>query len=274
MRHALGTPMRCFSRFAFFPASLTLAIALHAQTPVTKPGTATAPSVAHVAAMTPQAVDPNLVKPVDQLTPEQIAGMQKRLTDWANLNQFREDNDRLPPPEPDRVVFLGDSITIAWQERDHNTFFPGKPYVNRGISGQTTPQMLLRFQQDVVALKPAAVVILGGINDLAGNSGPSTLPMNGIRVILSSVLPSSDMPWRNHMNPAQQIRDLNASLQAYATAHGCTWLDYYSAMADKQGGMKPGLSKDGVHPTPAGDAVMAPLAQAAIDRTLREKPVR
>ena len=251
--------------------------------PPTRKG-APASSAAQVTASTPQTVDPVLVKPVDQLTPEQVAAMQKKLADWANLNQFREENDSLPPPEPGRVVFFGDSITIAWKERDNNVFFPGKPYVNRGISGQTTPQMLVRFQQDVVALKPAAVVILGGINDIAGNTGPSTLPMmednfrsmiaiaqaSGIRVILASVLPSSNMPWRNNLNPAQQVRDLNTWLRQYAIAHGCTWLDYYSALADKQGGMKPGLSKDGVHPTPAGYAVMTPLAQAAIDRALRK----
>ena len=136
-----------------------------------------APSAAQVVAATPQAVDSVLVRPVAQLTPEQIAGMQKRLLDWADLGRFRAEDEQLPPAGPDRVVFFGDSITIAWKERDNNVFFPGKPYLNRGISGQTTPQMLVRFQQDVVALKPAAVVILAGINDIAGNTGPSTLPM-------------------------------------------------------------------------------------------------
>ena len=239
-------------------------------------------TAATVAASTPQIADPLLTKPVDQLTPDQIAGMQKRLADWPGLNQFREDDERLPPAEPGRVVFLGDSITIGWKDRGGNAFFPGKPYVNRGISGQTTPQMLIRFQQDVVALKPAAVVILAGINDIAGNTGPMTLAMteanfksmiaiaeaNHIRVIVSSVLPSSSIAWRGGRNPAQQVRDLNAWLQQYATNHGCTWLDYYSALADSEGGMKPGLSKDGVHPTPAGYAVMTPLAEAAIERTL------
>ena len=244
-----------------------------------------ASAAAPASATVPQAIDPVLVRPLDQLTPEQIQGMQKKLADWPNLNGFREDNDRLPPAEPGRVVFFGDSITIAWKERDGNQFFPGKPYVNRGISGQTTPQMLVRFQQDVVALKPAAVVILAGINDLAGNTGPMTLPMtednfrsmvqiaqaNGIRVILSSVLPANRMAWRNNLNPSQQVRDLNAWLQQYAAAHGCTWLDYYSSLVDKNGGMKPGLSKDGVHPTPAGYAIMAPLAEAAIQQTLQHR---
>ena len=278
--------MRQLTGVALSPVLLLSAAMLHAQAAVSSAGAPGPPGATRSAATTLQAVDPVLVKPVDQLTPEQVMGMQKKLADWANLNQFRADNDRLPPPEAGRVVFFGDSITIAWKERDNNTFFPGKPYLNRGISGQTTPQMLVRFQQDVVALKPSAVVILAGINDIAGNTGPSTLSMtednmrsmiaiaqaNDIRVILSSVLPSNKMPWRDNLNASQQIRDLNRWLQGYAATHRCTWLDYYSALADKEGGMKPGLSKDGVHPTPAGYAVMTPLAQEAIERTLRGAP--
>ncbi len=278
--------MRQLTGVALSPVLLLSAAMLHAQAAASSAGTPGSPGATRSAATTLQAVDPVLVKPVDQLTPEQVVGMQKKLADWANLNQFRADNDRLPPPEAGRVVFFGDSITIAWKERDNNIFFPGKPYLNRGISGQTTPQMLVRFQQDVVALKPSAVVILAGINDIAGNTGPSTLSMtednvrsmiaiaqaNDIRVILSSVLPSNKMPWRDNLNASQQIRELNRWLQGYAAAHRCTWLDYYSALADKEGGMKPGLSKDGVHPTPAGYAVMTPLAQEAIERTLRGAP--
>ncbi len=240
------------------------------------------PPAASALESTPQAIDPVLVKPVDQLTPEQIGAMQKKLADWPQLGTFREENATLPPAGPDRVVFLGDSITIAWKTRDNNVFFPGKPYVNRGISGQTTAQMLVRFQQDVVALKPAVVVVLGGINDIAGNAGESTLPMiednlrsmvaiaqaNGIRMVLSSVLPAIDFPWRKGLHPADKVRDLNAWLRQYAAAHGCTYLDYYSAMADKDGAMKPGLSKDNVHPTPAGYAIMAPLAESAIQKAL------
>lgn len=267
-------------RLLLCPLGIASALLLHptfcgqAQTPVTA-GT--------VIATTPQAVDPVLVKPVDQLTPEQITTLQKRFADYGGLNVFREENSRLPPAEAGRVVFFGDSITIAWSTRDNNQFFPGKPYVNRGISGQTTSQMLVRFQQDVVSLKPAAVVILAGINDIAGNSGPMTLPMtednfrsmveiaqaNKIRVILSSTLPANTFAWRPGVVPTQKVRDLNTWLQQYAAAHHCTWLDYYSALVDDKGGMKPGLSKDGVHPTPAGYAIMTPLAQAAIDRTLR-----
>jgi lysophospholipase L1-like esterase len=282
-------PMRLLMCSALVCATaLCCDLPLLAQTASAPATTPQAPAAAQPATAVPQAIDPLLVKPVSELTPEQVQGMQKRLADWPNLHQFREDNDRLPPAEPGRVVFYGDSITIAWKERDNNTFFPGKPYINRGISGQTTPQMVVRFQQDVVALKPAAVVILAGINDLAGNTGPITLPMtednfrsmvaiaqaNGIRVILSSVLPANRMAWRNNLNPSQQVRELNTWLQQYAAAHGCTWLDYYSALVDADGGMKPGLSKDGVHPTPAGYAIMAPLAEAAIARTLRSAPAR
>ena len=231
----------------------------------------------------PVAIDPVLVKPVASLTPEQVLGMQQKLADWPGLGRYRDDNATLPPPEPGRVVFFGDSITDAWGRHDNTIFFPGKPYVNRGIGGQTTPQMVLRFQQDVVALKPAVVLILAGTNDLAGNTGLSTVPMiednfrsmvaiakaNGIRVILASVLPVSEYPWRPGLHPAGKIRDVNVWLKGYAAQTGCVYLDYYAALADKDGGMKPGTSKDGVHPTPAGYAVMAPLAQRAIEEALR-----
>ncbi len=227
----------------------------------------------------PQAADPLLTTPVDQLKPEQIANMQKTLSDWPNLHRYRQANSALPPATPDRVVFYGDSITDSWPIEKA---FPGKPYVNRGISGQTTPQMLVRFQADVVALHPAAVLILAGTNDIAGNTGLSTLGMiednfrsmaaiaagNGIHVILASVLPVEEYPWRPGIEPAGKIRDLNRRLQALCTAHGYTFLDYYAALSTPAGGMKPGTAKDGVHPTPEGYAVMAPLAQAAIDRTL------
>ncbi len=229
------------------------------------------------------ASDPVLRQSVASLTPQQITGLQTKLADWPQLGRYRDSNAALPPPEKDRVVFFGDSITDAWGRYGNTGFFPGKPYVNRGISGQTTPQMLIRFQQDVVALKPAAVLILAGTNDLAGNTGLSTVPMiednlrsmvtiaqaNGIRVILASVLPVGEYPWRRGVRRGADIRELNAWMQKYAAATHCTYLDYYTALADADGAMKPGTSKDGVHPTAAGYALMAPLAQAAIDRTLR-----
>jgi lysophospholipase L1-like esterase len=163
--------------------------------------------------------------------------------------------------------------------------FAGKPYIDRGISGQTTPQMLVRFRQDVIALKPAVVVILAGTNDIAGNTGPSTIEMiednlasmaeiaqaNGIAVVLSSVLPVFDYPWRPGLTPAPKIVALNAWMKQYAAAHGAVYLDYHSAMADERQGMKPDLASDGVHPNEAGYRIMAPLAEKAIAEALRRK---
>jgi lysophospholipase L1-like esterase len=205
-------------------------------------------------------------------------------TDWADLARYRDANVQLGAPRAgeQRVVFMGNSITDAWAQY-FDSMFPGKPYVGRGISGQTTPQMLVRFRQDVIALKPAVVVILAGTNDIAGNTGPSTLEMiednlasktelaqaNGIRVVLSSVLPVFDYPWKPGLEPAPKIVALNAWIRNYATAHGAIYLDYYTAVADERGGMRSNLSTDGVHPNEAGYRVMAPLAEQAIARALR-----
>ena len=204
--------------------------------------------------------------------------------DWAYLARYREDNARLGPPRADerRVVFYGNSITEGWA-RYFDAMFPGRPYVDRGISGQTTPQMLVRFRQDVIALRPAVVVILAGTNDLAGNTGPATLEMiednlmsmtelaqaHRIRVVLSSVLPVYDYPWRPGLEPAPKIAALNAWMRDYTARHDAVYLDYYAAMADERGGMRPGLSGDGVHPTEVGYRVMAPLAERAIAEALR-----
>jgi lysophospholipase L1-like esterase len=219
--------------------------------------------------------------PASTLTPYQIQHMQALLTDWAQLDRYRDDDAALLPPAPDeqRVVFYGDSITDNWPIADS---FPGKPYVNRGISGQTTPQMLVRFQQDVVHLKPAAVVILAGTNDIAGNTGPSTPQMiednftsmaaiahqSGIKLVLASILPAIAYPWKPGIAPADEIRTLNVWLKDFCHRDGDVYLDYYSALTDAEDGMKPGLSKDGVHPTPAGYAIMAPLAERAIAQAL------
>src|SRR5205814_4978202 len=168
------------------------------------------------------------------------------------------------PALPDRVVFIGNSITDGWAKY-FPTEFPGKPYVGRGIGGQTTPQMLVRFRQDVIALRPRVVVILAGTNDIAGNTGPSTLEMiednlasmaelaraNGIRVVLASVLPVFDYPWRRGLEPAPKIVALNAWIKAYAERVGATYVDFHGAMADERNGMKSGLSSDGVHPNAA-----------------------
>jgi len=207
-------------------------------------------------------------------------------TDWANLARYRQANADLPASAPgeQRVVFMGNSITDSWA-RLFPTMFPGKPYVGRGISGQTTPQMLVRFRQDVVALKPAVVVILAGTNDIAGNTGPSTLEMiednlqsmteiakaNGIRVVLSSVLPVFEYPWRKGLEPAPKIVALNAWLKDYASRAGAVYLDYHSAMADARQGLPPALSSDGVHPNEAGYRIMAPLAEQAIAAALRSR---
>lgn len=209
---------------------------------------------------------------------------QTASTDWAALGRFQHANAGLAVPKPgeNRVVFMGNSITEGWAPR-FDSLFPGQPYIGRGISGQTTPQMLVRFRQDVVALHPKVVVILGGTNDIAGNTGPSTLEMiednlasmtelakaNGIRVILVSVLPVADYPWRKGLEPAMKIVALNAWLKDYAARVGETYLDLHSAMADSNHGMKPELSGDGVHPNAAGYALMARLTEPAIERVLR-----
>jgi lysophospholipase L1-like esterase len=208
-------------------------------------------------------------------------------TDWAYLARYREENARLGPSKPgeQRVVFYGNSITEGWAQY-FAAMFPGKPYVGRGISGQTTPQMLVRFRQDVIALSPAAVVILAGTNDIAGNTGPSTVGMiednlasmaelaqaNAIRVVLSSVLPVYDYPWRPGLEPAQKIIALNAWMKRYAADHHDVYLDYHSAMVDGRGGLQEALSGDGVHPNEAGYRIMAPLAEQAIAQALRQAP--
>jgi len=211
---------------------------------------------------------------------------QQLRTDWANLARFRDANAQLAAPMKNekRVVFMGNSITEGWQQY-FATMFPGKPYINRGISGQTTPQMLVRFRQDVIALKPKVVVILAGTNDIAGNTGPSTLEMiednlasmaelakaNGIRAVMSSVLPVYDYPWKPGLEPAPKIIALNKWMKDYADRHHAIYLDYHSAMADARGGMREGLASDGVHPNEAGYRVMAPLVEQAIERALRAK---
>lgn len=208
---------------------------------------------------------------------------QDQNNDWAFLKRYQQENSQLAPSN-DRVVFMGNSITEGWAKL-FATQFPGKPYIGRGISGQTTPQMLVRFRQDVIALKPKVVVILAGTNDIAGNTGPSTLEMiednlasmtevaqaNGIRVVLSSVLPVYDYPWKPGLEPAPKIMALNAWMKDYAARRGAVYLDYHSAMQDERHGMKAELGYDGVHPNEAGYRVMAPLTERAIQEALRLK---
>jgi lysophospholipase L1-like esterase len=213
-------------------------------------------------------------------------GAKVKAQDWPNLNRYKNENTALKPAESGqkRIVFMGDSITEFWSTVD-SEYFSGKPYVNRGISGQTTPQMLLRFRADVIALNPAAVVILAGINDIAGNTGPMTIEMirdnifsmielakaNHIKVILCSVLPAYDFPWKPNQEPIAKIKALNEILRNYALANEIVYLDYYSAMVDERKGLKADYSNDGVHPNKPGYQVMAPLADKAIALALKVK---
>lgn len=216
---------------------------------------------------------------------------ETRLKDWPALARYGEDNKKIAPPATNeqRVVFMGDSITDSWDNQTEG-FFPGKPYVNRGISGQTTPQMLIRFRRDVIELKPKVVVILAGTNDLAGNTGPTTLEAiednlksmaelataNGIRVVFASLLPVSDHELRDGKplvqtvrRPPEKILALNNWMHGYARANRHGYLDYFSAMVDENGFLKDELSDDGLHPNVQGYAVMAPLAEAAIATSLK-----
>jgi lysophospholipase L1-like esterase len=204
------------------------------------------------------------------------------LVDFGGLAHFKEADAMLGAPKSgeDRVVFMGDSITQGWKLDEA---FPGKPYVNRGISGQTTPQMLVRFRRDVIDLKPKVVVILAGTNDIAGNTGPMTLEQtegnlasmaelaaaNGIRVVLCSILPSFDYPWAPGLTPAPKIAQMNAWIKNYAAQKGYVYVDFYFAMKDDRGGLPATLSRDGVHPLPAGFAMMTPLAEAGIEKALK-----
>ena len=217
----------------------------------------------------------------------QVTRDEKTLHDWPNLERYREENSKLPAPaaKEKRVVFMGDSITDAWGRR-YGKFFPGKPYINRGISGQTTPQMVLRFRPDVINLHPKAVVILAGTNDIAGNTGPATLEeIEGnltsmvelaqaykIKVVLSSVMPVCDyIRPQTARRPPEKIIALNTWMQNYAKAHKLVYLDYYSALIDDQKMLKKELTYDGLHPNDAGYAVMEPLAAAAIAKVVKSK---
>jgi lysophospholipase L1-like esterase len=214
-----------------------------------------------------------------------------RMRDWANLARYRDANRGLSPVASgeNRVVFMGDSITDAWPQPRYGDFFVGKPYVGRGISGQTTPQMLIRFRPDVIDLKPKVVVILAGTNDIAGNTGPMTdeeIQSNlasmaelgkahGIRVVLASILPTSAyhtapnaIP-QTTSRPMTRIRAINDWMQKYAASERLVYLDYFSAMVDSTGLLREELSADDLHPNAKGYAVMGPLAEAAITQALR-----
>ena len=207
------------------------------------------------------------------------------MSDFGNLGRYREANAKLAllSANEDRVVFMGDSITDIWKLEK---YFPGKPYINRGIGGQTTPQMLIRFRPDVIDLEPKVVVILAGTNDIAGNTGPMSLAeieanlktmtelarIHSLRVVLSSVLPVNNYTERSKMffplRPPEQILELNHWIKDYCVRNHCIYLDYFSAMVDDKGLLKADLADDGLHPNDKGFALMAPLAQKAIDQAL------
>ena len=208
------------------------------------------------------------------------------VNDYGELARYRNANAALKAPAPgeDRVVFFGDSITDIWKLEES---FPGKPYINRGIGGQTTSQMLVRFRQDVIDLRPKAVVILAGTNDIAGNTGPISnrdieanlaslaelAREHSIRMIVSSILPVNNYAPGPHdffeQRPAGRILALNSWLKDYCTKNHLTYLDYFSAMVDTKGLLQRDLANDGLHPNKAGFAVMTPLAEKAIERTLQ-----
>jgi lysophospholipase L1-like esterase len=222
-------------------------------------------------------------QPADTTQSEHIKHL---LTDWASLTRYGSENTELRPPKPgeNRVVFLGDQITEQWNESG-NKFFPGKPYLNRGIKNQTTPQMLVRFRQDVISLQPKVVVIQAGTNDVASYTGPSTEGMigenitsmvelakvNSIRVVLASVTPVCDC-FKNQtaLRPQGKIIGLNGWIKDYAASSGSIYLNYYSALADGRN-FKKDLTSDGLLPNEAGYAVMAQLAEKAIAEALARK---
>jgi lysophospholipase L1-like esterase len=216
--------------------------------------------------------------------PSAVQRIADQLGDWNQLGQFYAANEELKrqPADPKRVVFMGDSITIGWHLDES---FPGKPYVNRGISGQTTPQMLVRMFPDVIDLKPAAVIILAGTNDIARNTGPETPTMieenfqamtelaqaHGIKVILCSITPIADYgPTKmSEGRPPADIVKINAWLKEYAAKAHAIYADYFSPLVDDKGALKPGISRDGLHPNPDGYKLMVPVAEAAIAKALQ-----
>jgi acyl-CoA thioesterase I len=200
-------------------------------------------------------------------------------TDFPALATYREADQalRAAPTDPRRVVFMGDSITEFW-DKPHKQLFANPAYVNRGISGQTTQQMLLRFRQDVIELKPAAVVILAGTNDVAGNTGPASVEdicgnlasmaelarTHGVKVVLATLVPAAAYPWAKDVQPIGKIGAINAWIRDYAARKGLTLVDYFAVMNDGRGGLRPELSGDGVHPNAAGYAIMQQTLVASL----------
>lgn len=225
-------------------------------------------------------------------TPEQMEAYRKIMdermrNDWAFFKRYAEENKSLPAVAPGekRVVFMGNSITEFWKTIDTAFFVRNKSFVDRGISGQTTPQMLVRFREDVINLNPSAVVILAGTNDIAGNTGPTTIErifgnivtmaelarINKIKVILCSVLPVYEYEWSPGLEPAGKIVKLNTMLKEYCKENKLVYVDFHSALADEKMGLKAEYSPDGVHPNLKGYKVMDALVEDAIARTLKSK---
>ena len=210
----------------------------------------------------------------------------RSIRDFGALSRYAEENAALPDAPPRRVVFIGDSITEFWGKK--SPFFPGEPYLNRGIAGQTTAQMLVRFRQDVIDLKPAVAIIQGGLADIAGFTGPSSLEeiesnlrsmaelasFNQIIPVLVGEPPAADYPGRTGPEPATQIVALNQWVAAYCASSGFIFLDYYSALVGSNGQMKEGVSDDGVHPNESGYAILKPLAEKAIADALKQRAMR
>ena len=230
-----------------------------------------------------QSVDPSATR----VSACEVPNPKKTISEWSDFSRYQEDNAMLEPPPSGqkRVVFFGSSSIDNWGRRFDSTFFPGKPYINRGISGETTPQMVLRFQRDVVALKPAAVVFLGGTNDIAGNNGPMTLDRtednihtmaaiaeaNGIKMILASQLPVTVFPWRTCMRPEAELLALTAWEKNFAAEHHLGFIDFYAALAGSDGSFRPGLSSDGAHPDKKAYEIMAPIVERVISSALNER---
>lgn len=226
-----------------------------------------------------------LYKSITFLVLFMVTSSYSNAQDWGNLNRYQQANDSISTAANDgaRVVFFGNSITQDWTEY-YPEFFYGNNYINRGISGQTTPQLLLRFRQDVIDLNPKIVVILAGINDIAENTGPipcevsagniqsmAELAMaNKIEVILCSVLPADDFPWRKGLEPAEKVVKLNGLIKSYAQEHSIKYADYFTPMADVNNAMKSELGYDGVHPNRMGYTLMVSIIQPIIIRVLKK----
>jgi lysophospholipase L1-like esterase len=272
----------------FIAILIVFGTVVSAQTPAQPAATQVPPP----AAGTPPASAPNTSCPEVATVLMALMRADARMRDWAEMTRYREANRTLVAPAAGeaRVVFMGDSITDGWQQPRYGGFFPGKPYVDRGISGQTTPQMLVRFRRDVVDLQPKAVVILAGTNDIAGNTGVMTneeiqgnlatmselAHAHKIKVVMSSVTPVSEyhvanprIPPQTTARPMERIKALNEWMKSYAAEHGDVYLDYFTAMIDDKGLMRTELTEDDLHPNAKGYAIMAPLAEAAIAHALK-----